>query len=192
MVNQTQMELYAFLLNLFYTDLFQHLLKDQHNPGRPVWLFLDEFGHLQIPGFEVFATTARKYKVDFALFLQSMAQLDARYGVMKAKVIAESLGTEIYLPGMALDTARNLEARLGTRKAGPLMPANEIIRMEDDQALMLHSNALPVMQTTRRYYQRGRLNRRSKIVPASLPATPNGASALIPLQHPAPAAVATP
>ncbi len=78
LVNQTQMELYAFLLNLFYADLFRSLLKDQQNPGNPVWLFLDEFGHLQIPGFEIFATTARKYKVAYALFLQSLGQLEGR------------------------------------------------------------------------------------------------------------------
>jgi type IV secretion system protein VirD4 len=35
MVNQTQMDLYAFLLNLFYADLFKSLLKDHQNPGRP-------------------------------------------------------------------------------------------------------------------------------------------------------------
>ncbi len=33
MVNQTQMALYAFLLNLFYADLFKALLKDSQNPG---------------------------------------------------------------------------------------------------------------------------------------------------------------
>ena len=58
-------------------------------------------------------TTARKYKVGFALFLQSMAQLQGQYGTANATVIQEALATEIYLPGMALDTARSLEARLG-------------------------------------------------------------------------------
>lgn len=121
MVNQTQMDLYAFLLNLFYADLFKALLKNPQNPGRPVWLFLDEFGHLQIPGFEVFATTARKYKVSYALFLQSLGQLEGRYGVQNARTIIEALGTEIYLPGTSLETARNLEARLGRATKAPLM-----------------------------------------------------------------------
>ena len=168
-VNQTQMELYAFLLNLFYADLFRALLKDQHNPGRPVWLFLDEFGHLQIPGFEIFATTSRKYKVAFALFLQSMAQLESRYGRFNAQTIQESLGTEIYLPGMALDTARSLEARLGRTTKAPLMAANDLIRMKDHQALMLHSNHLPIVLKTCRYFQRSDLRRRSRITPTPFP-----------------------
>ena len=168
-VNQTQMALYAFLLNLFYAELFRELLRDPHNPGRPVWLMLDEFGHLSVDGFGVFATTARKYKVGFALFLQSLAQLEGRYGRDDAKTIRESLGTEIYLPGMALDTAREIEARLGRTANAPLMAANEIIRMKGNEALMLHSNRLPVLLKTKRFFKRGDLKRRSKIAPAPLP-----------------------
>ena len=169
MVNQTQMELYAFLLNLFYADLFKALLKNQHDPGRPVWLMLDEFGHLSVEGFEVFATTSRKYKVAFALFLQSYAQLENRYGPMNTKTIQESIGTEIYLPGMGLDTARELEARIGRSAKAPVMAANNIIRMKEHEALMLHSNRLPVLLKTKRYFKRGDLHRRSKITPPPLP-----------------------
>ncbi|WP_158623130.1 type IV secretory system conjugative DNA transfer family protein [Pseudorhodobacter sp. E13] len=171
MVNQTQMELYAFLLNLFYADLFKSLLKDPANPGRPVWLFLDEFGHLQIPGFEVFATTARKYKVSYSLFLQSLAQLEGRYGPHNARTIIEGLGSEIYLPGTSLDTARNLEARLGRTDKAPLMAASDIIRMDENQALLLYSNRLPILLKTKRYYQRADLRHRAKKSPAPLPQT---------------------
>lgn len=169
LVNQTQMDHYAFLLNLFYADLFRSLLKDEQNPGNPVWLFLDEFGHLQISGFEVFATTARKYNVCYALFLQSLAQLEARYGRMHARTILEGLGTEIYLPGTSLETARDLEARLGRTAKAPLMAANDIIRMKDNEALMLHSNRLPILLKTKRYYKRSDLNRRAGRPPAPLP-----------------------
>ncbi|MEL6414273.1 MAG: type IV secretory system conjugative DNA transfer family protein, partial [Pseudomonadota bacterium] len=181
-VNQTQMDHYAFLLNLFYAELFKALLQNQHDPGRPVWLFLDEFGHLSVNGFEVFGTTARKYKVAFTLFLQSMAQLEARYGVLGARTIQEALATEIYLPGMALDTARSLEARLGRANKRPLKAANELIAMKDNEALLLHSNQLPVLMKTKRYYQRSDLNRRSKIKPAPLPVCANQSPSLIQLQ----------
>ncbi len=169
MVNQTQMDHYGFLLNLFYADLFKSLLKDEQNPGNPVWLFLDEFGHLQISGFEVFATTSRKYKICYALFLQSLAQLEARYGRMHAGTIIDGLGTEIYLPGTSLETARNLEARLGRTAKAPLMAANDIIRMKDNEALMLHSNRLPILLKAKRYYQRGDLKWRASRKPAPLP-----------------------
>lgn len=169
MVNQTQLSLYGFLLNLFYADLFRHLLRNQNNPGRPVWCFLDEFGHLQIPGFEVVATTARKYKAAFAIFLQSAAQLEGRYGSAHARTIMEAIGTEIYLPGVALDTARSLEARLGANARKPLMDASEIIRMKEHQALVLHSNRLPTILKTRRYFQQWQLRQRARCQPAPLP-----------------------
>lgn len=181
MVNQTQMDLYAFLLNLFYADLFRSLLKNPQNPGRPVWLFLDEFGHLQIPGFEIFATTARKYKVSYSLFVQSLAQLEGRYGPQNARTILEGLGTEIYLPGTSLDVARNLEARLGRTAKAPLMAANDIIRMEENEALMLYSNRLPVLLKTKRHYQRYDLRRRALKFPAPLPHTGGSVPRLIQL-----------
>ncbi|WP_306046586.1 type IV secretory system conjugative DNA transfer family protein [Nioella sp. MMSF_3534] len=171
MVNQTQMSLYAFLLNLLYADLFRTLLQNPQNPGNPVWLFLDEFGHLAVPGFEIFATTARKYKVAYALFLQSLGQLEGRYGAQDARTIIDGLGTELYLPGASLETARNLEARLGRTAKAPLMAATDIIRMEENEALMLYSNRLPILLKTKRFYQRGDLRRRARKTPAPLPQT---------------------
>lgn len=170
LVNQTQMDLYSFLLNLFYADLFKALLQDHHAPGNPVWLFLDEFGHLKVNGFEVFATTARKYKVSYALFLQSLAQLESQYGALDARTVREALGAEIYLPGTSLDVARDLEARMGHTGKSPLMAAHDIIRMDENQALMLYSNRLPILLKTKRYYQRRDLRRRSQNTPALLPA----------------------
>lgn len=169
MVNQTQMDLYKFLLNLFYADLFRTLLQNQAAPGNPVWLWLDEFGHLAVPGFEVFATTARKYKVAYAVFLQSLGQLDGQYGPHNARTVIEGLGSELYLPGASLETARNLEARLGRISGKPLMSANDIIRMDDNEALLLNSNRLPVLLKTKRYYQRADLRRRARKAPAPLP-----------------------
>jgi type IV secretory pathway TraG/TraD family ATPase VirD4 len=49
------------------------------------------------------------------------------------------------------------------------MPASEIIRMEENEALMLYSNRLPILLKTKRYYQRGDLRRRAKRSPAQLP-----------------------
>jgi len=172
LVNQTQLPFYAFLLNVFYTQLFKALLVNHNNPGRPVWLFLEEFGHLHVRGFEIYATTARKYDVGFVMFLQSLAQLEARYGALNTKTILDGIGAEIYLPGMALDTARNLEARLGRLKDKPLMSANEIIRMKANEALLLRSNRLPVKLKTKRYYEQVLLKRRSSVPIPNTPSVP--------------------
>lgn len=175
-VRQQDMIYYQFLLNLFYTDLFGSLLGTLQNTDRPVYLLLDEFGHLSIPNFHTFATTARKYRVGFWIFLQSLSQLEACYGRHDAETIRDGLQTEIYLPGQSLDTAQNLEARLGrlaaTKGRGsgqPLMTADEIFRMKDDRALLLHSNQRPALIKTRPYFRQGAMKRASSMAPSALP-----------------------
>lgn len=169
MVNQTQMGYFSFVLNMFYTELFAYLLSDVSKCQQPVWLFLDEFGHLALPDFPVFATTARKYRVSFTLLVQSLAQLEHRYSIPEMKTIREAIGTEIYLSGSSLETARHLEARLGRRSKGPLMPAHEIVRMDQDQALLLHANEFPALLKTKRFFERSSLLARAKLSPAALP-----------------------
>jgi|GEM_PF-164489 len=176
MVRQQDMVYYQFLLNLFYTDLFGSLLGQFRADQRPVYLMLDEFGHLSIPNFNVFATTARKYQVGFWIFLQSLSQLEARYGAHDAETIRDGLQTEIYLPGVNLDTARRLEARLGRManptsngSGRPLLTADEIIRLKDNRALMFHSNKRPALLKTKPYFKRGALRRAAANPSANLP-----------------------
>ena len=185
MVRQQQLTHYQFLLNLFYTDLINSLLGSLANTDRPVYLLLDEFGHLQIPQFDVFSTTARKYRVGFWIFLQSLAQLEARYGRDRAKITLDGLQTEIYLPGSNLTTARSIEQRLGTlmsahsKAAKPLMNADQIIRMKDNQALLLHSNKRPMLMKTRPYFRNRGLRSRASRNPKQLPSVQINSCSLI-------------
>jgi len=77
MVRQQDLSLFSFALNLFYSQLFRHLLSERNPDHLPVYLLLDEFGHLQIPKFDIYATTARKYRVAFWIFLQDLSQLES-------------------------------------------------------------------------------------------------------------------
>jgi len=166
MVKQHDMETFGFILSLFYTELCNTLLQDR--AGKlPVYMFLDEFGHLKIPGFETFATTARKYKVGFWLIVQSLAQLVEQYGHNGARTILGGIGTESYFGGMDLETARNISGRLGTAfhldwlqpgqglHEKPLMRPDELIRMKDNDLLVLHSNRDAMRLRTVPYYLRG-------------------------------------
>jgi type IV secretion system protein VirD4 len=113
MARQQDMQFYSFVLNLFYTDLIKSLLSELNDEHLPCYLMLDEFGHLTLPGFAVFATTARKYRVGFAILCQSLSQLESRYGIHEARTIREGLQTEIFLPGVGIETAKELEGRPG-------------------------------------------------------------------------------
>jgi len=175
MVRQQDLSYYAFLLNLFYTDLFRSLLSDLNHGGLPVYLLLDEFGHLTIPNFSTFATTARKYNVAFWIFLQSLSQLESRYGHHEAKTIIDGLQTEIYLSGMGIETAQIISQRLGRRRRNGqtnwqygdenLMNPDEIISMDDDEALLLHSNRRPFRYRVTPFYKQWWMRKASEMTP---------------------------
>ncbi len=182
MVQQQDMDAFGFILSLFYTELCNELLRERKGK-LPVYMLLDEFGHLKIPGFETFATTARKYKVGFWLILQSLAQLVEQYGDSGARTILGGIGTESYFGGMDLDTARNISGRLGTAfhldlfnvSAGlhekPLMRPDELIRLSDNDLLILHANRDPVRLHTVPFYKRGDLREKAGMPAAELPFT---------------------
>ena len=180
LVHQQDMETYRFILSLFFTDLCNALLRDSAG-HLPVYLLLDEFGHLSIPGFPVFATTARKYKVGFWLIVQSLAQLVERYGEQGARTILGGIGTETYFGGMDLETARNISGRLGTAfrlnwlqpsqglHEKPLMRPDELIRLNDNDLLVLYANRDPVRLSTLPFFLRGDLRKRARMEPVGLP-----------------------
>lgn len=179
MVRQQDMSNFSFLLNAFFTDLFHTLMKDLKSK-LPVYCLLDEFGQLYIPKFSVVASTARKYRLAFWLFLQSQAQLENQYGRSEAQIISDALGTEIYLSGVGLDTAEKLSRRMGSKRPDPFQPKikyqdgnlmnpDEIITMRDNEALLFHGNKRPLKYRVKPYFRHRRFLRLSKISPAELP-----------------------
>jgi len=180
LVRQQDMSNYQFILNAFYADLFQSLMHELNSAALPVYALLDEFGNIHIPDFQVIASTARKYKLAFWLFLQSQSQLDKQYGQHGAKTIVDALGSEIYLAGSGLETAERLSRRMGKKRPhifapkvnyqdGNLMNADEIIAMRDSEALFLHSNKRPFKYRVKPYYRHRRFSRLAKIRPVILP-----------------------
>lgn len=164
MVRQQDLSYYGFILNLFYSQLFRHLLSERNETHLPVYLLLDEFGHLQIPDFDIYATTARKYRVAFWIFLQDLNQLEGRYGANGAKTILGGLGTDIYMSGIDTATAEQLCKRMGRRRRSDrkerpaygemeLMSASDIIHMDDDEVLLLHSNKRPIRIKVSPFYR---------------------------------------
>lgn len=176
MVKQQDFNYYQFLVSAFFTDLIHHLLQDLNSSHLPTYLLLDEFGSsMTIPGFSTFAATARKYKVGFWLFLQSLSQLEARYDKQEAETILDSLASEMYFPGQSIDTASRLQRRLGSQynteqqRHQQLMSETQIIEMKDDELLLLHGNKRPVKLKTKPFYKRSDMKRWCQAGAAKLP-----------------------
>ena len=184
MVHEQDMELFSFLLNLFYADLFRSLLSSLDDKQRPVYLILDEFGHLKVPNFPSFAGTARKFKVGYWLFLQSLSQLESRYGGKEAETILGSLYTELYFGGLGIDTAKTLERKLGRVRIPyvladgtvlhheeNLMNEDRIVRIKKNRVLAFLSEQPGCLMKVKRYYKHPVFKRYGKMKPAPMPET---------------------
>lgn len=194
-VPQNRVHYYAGLMSLFYTDLFHFCLDDevfaaQQRTGRgqgrggeggvlPVHFLLDEFGHLSIPGFPSIITTTRQRKVSLAIVLQSISQLEERYGPKGAEtILSGGIASRLFFSGMDIDTATMLSRTIGEARTDhldalgrphtsrePVMTAAALRAMPDDQVLYLFANKRPTLLTVTPYYRRGDFVKRTERVP---------------------------
>lgn len=176
MCRQQDMGVYGFILNMFFRDLFDELLGSLSG-SLPVFMLLDEFGHLKVPNFEVYATTAREYRVGFWLFLQSLGQLEHQYGRSGAETILDGIGTRTFFGGMGLDVAERLSRELGMTKNADgreerLMRPEAIRGMEDGSMLLLHRNKKPALLSMTPYFQHRQFKKRAATPAHPLPDLP--------------------
>jgi len=93
------------LTSLFFTILLDQLAAREEG-DTPVLMLLDEFANIgTIPSFETTISLARGRGVSLWLGLQSLSQLEARYGSANARTILTNCGTKIALHGLDFETA---------------------------------------------------------------------------------------
>jgi type IV secretion system protein VirD4 len=178
---QNRVSYYALLANLFYTQLFHYLLDDRaYQAGSlPCYFLLDEFGHLTIPDFASIITTTRQRKISISIVLQSVSQLEERYGKQGAHTILNGgVASRLFFSGMDIDTASELARTIGevhtdridgmgnvrTERESLMTPA-ALRAMPDDQVLYLFANKRPALLTVTPYYQSRDMERRTKTSP---------------------------
>lgn len=178
---QNRISYYSFLMNLLYTQLFHYCLDDRENltENLPIYFLLDEFAHISIPDFPSIITTTRQRRVAIAIVLQSISQLEEKYGKQGAHTILNGgVASQLYFSGCDIDTATMLERTLGVRrheirdsedrvllKDDALLTAQGIRTMPDDQVLFLHGNKPPVTLRVKRYFEQSDMVRRTQIKP---------------------------
>ncbi len=186
-VPEHQIKYYGQYLALFYTQLFEYA-RQSANPGNvlPLYFLLDEAGNMPIPDLASKITMLRKYEVSIVPVLQDESQLEQAFGSADAKAIKHGgCASHIYYPGLSYETCAKLEQALGhqtieikdnnsNRKMGkPLMTADEIRRLPDDEAIFIHSNLRPVKLKMTPYFKNPDLLRKSEIPAPVLPVNPH-------------------
>jgi type IV secretory pathway TraG/TraD family ATPase VirD4 len=197
-IPQNRISYYAFLMNLFYTNLFHYCLEDTHitDKSLPVYFLLDEFGHLTIPDFPSIITTTRARRISISIILQSLSQLEARYGRYDAHTIVNGgVATRMFFSGLDIETTEMLQKVLGVRrreivdtedrrhiKDDNLLDAADIRAMRDDEALCLFANKRPMKLRVVPYFRQGDMLRRTSRPAFTPPATMTTGVRYVPLR----------
>lgn len=179
-IEQQYQEQYSFLLNLFYSQLF-NVMMDKLPSAKDLHLYclLDEFGNMNIPRFSSVITTIRKYNVSISIILQNINQLIKQYSQNEAKTILDGgIASKLIYSGADLDLASDLEKMFGFKESlkrqadgrdyydkEAVMNVSEIRTMKDNEALFVYANKAPLKLSVKPYYKDMMFNSFSKLKP---------------------------
>jgi len=163
----------APFIRLFWVNLIRELIATydaRRGKGcRPVLFVLDEAGRLAVPHLDEYSSTVCERGISLMIIVQALSQLDALYGRARTETILNNMDTQLYYRPNDQETAEYLEHCLGrkseyahsqTVREGaetsegrmeqgiPLMTAQEIKQMADEEVIAFHSN-LPPFQARR-------------------------------------------
>jgi type IV secretory pathway TraG/TraD family ATPase VirD4 len=185
-IEQQYQEQYSFLLNLFYSQLF-NVMMDKLPSAKDLHLYclLDEFGNMNIPRFSSVITTIRKYNVSISIILQNINQLIKQYSQNEAKTILDGgIASKLIYSGADLDLASDLEKMFGFKESlkrqadgrhyydkENVMNVSEIRTMKDNEALFVYANKKPLKLTVKPYYKNMMYSNYAKMKPYTLQST---------------------
>lgn len=167
-IEQQYQEQYSFLLNLFYSQLFNIMMdKLPSKKDLDIYCLLDEFGNMQIPKFSSVITTIRKYRVSISIILQNLSQIESKYSKQEANTILNGgIASKLIFSGADLELSSQLERMFGDKKTleknaqgqyqyenKSVMSASEIRTIKDDEAIFLYANKKPLKLSVKPYYK---------------------------------------
>ncbi len=194
------------LLNLFFPSCVDANMQElpENNPDlkHKVLLCMDEFAAVgELPSFKRGIGYFAGYGLKVLTIIQTPAQLADIYGVDGAAAYMDNAGVEIVFTPKSLKEARNLSERFGTlamesqstskskhladrkgttisiseQKRALMMP-QELLAMDQSQALVIIAGHPPVKANKLRYYAEEVFLERSKIPPPDIPSIDKGAT----------------
>lgn len=107
------------LVNIFYTQCLQVLIReaDKNEDNRlkvPVRIMLDDFAaNTYIPDFDNIVSIIRSREISVSIILQSLTQLNAKYGYYNAQTIVNNCDHILYLGGSDRETCEYVANRMG-------------------------------------------------------------------------------
>ncbi len=136
---------YYSLAALLVSQIYERLVNIADNRGgrlpKRVNFILDEFGNFtKIPAFDAKLTVGGGRGIRFILYLQSFAQLDAKYDKDLSKIIRGNCETWLYLQTEDTETRKELSEKLGKYTASSYQTSSS--SQKYSQASSSHSVSL--------------------------------------------------
>ena len=188
-----QAPLVRLLWGSIINDLITIYDNNQGKGCQPVLLLVDEAGRTAIPSLCDHAATVAGRRLSFWISVQSLSQLEVIYGKARAQVLKDNMENQTYYRPADLATAQQIQDRLGkqsayahsqtlregeetsegrTEQGIPLMTAQEIMQMKDDEIIGFHRR-LPPFKAHRVDWRRHKtLSQKQKLPAPKLPTLP--------------------
>ena len=161
---------YSFIVSLFFKSVFNECMRNEYLEGEdlPCYIFYDEFGNSHINDFVSIANTMRGYGVSLSIILQSISQLEAKYGRATAHAIQGGFNNNMCLSGSDPETIeffsrlsgrvvetqiRRMEDTNTDRKEYNLLNSNEVRTIGENEALVISKNRQPFKINTTPYFK---------------------------------------
>lgn len=163
-----QQTYYQFLIDVLYSRFFSQIM--QKIPSRydlSIYCFLDEFGSSYINDFQALINNIRKYRVSLSIVLQSISQLDTKYG-KSADAIKGGIGSYIIFSGADYSTAKEMSDIIGKKlliernnltdienryQELTLLSPDQIRTLKLSQAVFLSKNRHPLIVDITPFYE---------------------------------------
>jgi type IV secretory pathway TraG/TraD family ATPase VirD4 len=169
------MRYHSPVTSLFFDQAFGRVMSDipSSDAERPIFFLIDECSSLYIELLSITYSNIRKYKGGVMSVFQSPFQLQQIYSAAGAKAIEDNAYSKLYMPGVDIQVATQLEQTLGkfeyvddkgVRHVRPLMLSSEI--RESKHSLLFTGNNRVVKIDLRPFFKQPKLLKMTKILPA--------------------------
>jgi type IV secretory pathway TraG/TraD family ATPase VirD4 len=179
---------YSFAISLFFRSIFNQCMRKEHLSGSslPVYLLFDEFGNSYVSDFVSVANTIRGYGVSLSIVLQTISQLEDKYGQATSKSILGAFNTSLCLDSSDPYTAEYFSKLAGrvreiqmknsysqnnifdnetSRQEYNLLNTNEVRTIASNEVLIISKNRNPVKIEITPYFQNRRMVKKTMFPP---------------------------
>ena len=163
--------LVSLIADQFFDSIFSNPVNED---DLPLHFVCDEFPNLLLPNISQILNNIRKMRASCALYIQSLQQLEDKYGTGGAKSILSGIRNKAFFGGgIDNSTAKELETYLGQYQyenegktyTRHLMTSAEIQRMSPEQCLFFSQHNLPYAIDTLSYYKQRTLKTWAELPP---------------------------